>query len=56
MVERAVTAAAINLKRPATALLAFLVRWLVPSSPFVVLKLSQSAGFDVRAMTGLIAA
>jgi hypothetical protein len=37
------TAAAINLKRLAAALLALLLRWLVPWSPFALLGLRRSA-------------
>jgi Transposase DDE domain len=55
-IQAYLTAAAINLKRLAAALLAFLLRWLVPWSPFMVLKLGRSASFDGTAMTGLIAA
>ena len=57
-IQAYLTAAAINLKRLAAALLAILLRWLVPSSPLVVPSLRRSVGFDVRGMimTGLIVA
>ena len=43
-IQAYLTAAAINLKRLAAALLALLLRWLVPSIPFAVLSLRRSAG------------
>ena len=55
-IQAYLTAAAINRKRLAAALLAILLRWLVPSSPLVVPSSRRSVGFDVRAITGLIAA
>jgi hypothetical protein len=51
-IQAYLTAAAINLKRLAAALLAILLRWLPPSSPFAVLSFPRSVGFDVTAVTG----
>ena len=42
-IQAYLTAAAINLKRLAAALLALLLRWLVPWSPFALLGLRRSA-------------
>jgi hypothetical protein len=50
------TAAAVNLKRLAAALLAFILRWIVCSSAFLVLRSRWSAGFPLKATTGPIAA
>jgi transposase len=52
-IQAYLTAAAINLKRLATAFLALLLRWLGHSRSS---GSRRSAGFDVRALTGLIAA
>jgi hypothetical protein len=51
-IQAYLTAAAINLKRLAAALLAILLRWLGFSSPFVIPSLRRSAGFDVRPLQG----
>jgi hypothetical protein len=48
-IQAYLTAAAINLKRLAAALLALLLRWIVPSSPLAFLRSRRGAGFDVRA-------
>jgi len=55
-IQAYLTAAAINLKRLAAALLALLLRWIVPCSPLAFLRSQRGAGFDVRAVTGPIAA
>ena len=52
-IQAYLTAAAINLKRLAAALLALLLHALVPGAHS---RSSVRAGFDVRAITGLIAA
>jgi hypothetical protein len=46
------TAAAINLKRLAAALLALLLRWIVAKSPFGLLGSHRRTGFDGEATTG----
>jgi hypothetical protein len=55
-IQAYLTAAAINLKRLAAALLALLLRWIVPCSLLAFLRSRRGAGFDVRAVTGPIAA
>src|SRR5207248_1083069 len=55
-IQAYLTAAAINLKRLAAALLALLLRWIVSCSPLAFLRSRRGAGFDVRAVAGPIAA
>jgi transposase len=51
-IQAYLTAAAINLKRLAAALLALILPWIVPCNAFALLRSRRSAGFDARPCWG----